>query len=62
MNALKVDAIWTSGAVHTTGVFERFVDAIDAHQIPYFEAAQNVADIAKRIINEESSSDERKVS
>jgi competence protein ComEC len=41
MNALKVDAVWTSGAIHTTGVFERFLDAIDAHQIPYFEAAAN---------------------
>ena len=41
MDSLKVDAIWTSGAIHTTGVFERFLDAIDSHQIPYFEATQN---------------------
>src|SRR5690349_24864554 len=25
INALKVDAVWTSGAIHTTGVFERFL-------------------------------------
>jgi beta-lactamase superfamily II metal-dependent hydrolase len=41
MNALPVDAIWTSGAIHTTGIYERFLDAIDTHQIPYFEAAAN---------------------
>lgn len=41
MNTLTVDAVWTSGAIHTTGVFERFLDTIDAHQIPYFEAGQN---------------------
>jgi hypothetical protein len=29
------------GRIHTTGVYERFLDAIKSHQIPYFEAAQN---------------------
>lgn len=41
MNTLEVGAIWTSGAVHTTGVYERFLDTIAARRIPYFEAAQN---------------------
>ena len=41
MNTLEVGAIWTSGAVHTTGVYERFLDTIAARHIPYFEAAQN---------------------
>lgn len=41
MQSLEVGAIWTSGAVHTTNTFERFLDTIDARHIPYFEASQN---------------------
>jgi hypothetical protein len=39
MNTLRVNAIWTSGAVHTTGTYERFLDTIAARHIPYFEAS-----------------------
>lgn len=32
-----VDNVWTSGAFHTTGIFERFIDTIAERGIPYHE-------------------------
>ena len=37
MNALPVGEVWTSGASHTTGTFERFLDTIAERRIPYHE-------------------------
>lgn len=41
MNTFPVGGVWTSGASHTTGTFERFLDAIAAHQVPYHEVGTN---------------------
>jgi competence protein ComEC len=38
LRALPVGAVWTSGAVHTTGIFEQFLDAIAEAKVPYHEA------------------------
>ncbi len=38
MRALPVDQVWTSGATHTTGIFEQFLDTIGERHIPYNEA------------------------
>lgn len=38
LRALPVGAIWTSGATHTTGTFEAFLDAIAETKTPYYEA------------------------
>lgn len=38
LRALPVGEIWTSGAVHTTGVFEQLLDAIADAKVPYHEA------------------------
>lgn len=38
LHTLPVGAVWTSGATHTTGVFEQFLDAIDQARVPYHEA------------------------
>jgi competence protein ComEC len=37
MNTIPTLSVWTSGASHTTATFERFLDVIEAKQIPYFE-------------------------
>lgn len=37
LNALPVRGFWTSGASHTTGTYERLLDAIDAAKVPYYE-------------------------
>jgi len=39
LNALPVKAIWTSGASHTTSVFENLLDTIAAKKVPYYEAS-----------------------
>jgi competence protein ComEC len=41
MRAFRVGGVWTSGAAHTTGTFEAFLDAIAEHQILYHEAGAN---------------------
>jgi competence protein ComEC len=38
LRALPVRAVWTSGASHTTGTFEDFLDAIADARVPYHEA------------------------
>lgn len=38
LDALPVGVVWTSGAAHTTGIFEQFLDAIDQANVPYREA------------------------
>lgn len=38
LHALPVGVVWTSGATHTTGIFEQFLDAIDQAKVPYREA------------------------
>lgn len=38
LRTLPVGAVWTSGATHTTGIFEQFLDAIDQARVPYHEA------------------------
>lgn len=38
LQALPVGAVWTSGATHTTGIFEQFLDAIAEVKTPYHEA------------------------
>jgi competence protein ComEC len=38
LTALSVGEVWTSGATHTTGTYERFLDAIIAAKVPYHEA------------------------
>jgi competence protein ComEC len=38
LRAMPVGAVWTSGASHTTGVFEQFLDAIADAKAPYHEA------------------------
>lgn len=40
LHAMPVGAVWISGASHTTGVFEQFLDAIADAQVPYYEAKQ----------------------
>lgn len=42
MNAMPVGQIWTNGAIHTTGIFEEFLDTIAARQIPYYEAERGI--------------------
>jgi len=37
LNALPVSGFWTSGASHTTGTYERLLDAIDRAKVPYHE-------------------------
>ena len=37
LNTLSVGSVWTNGAVHTTGTYERFIDAIADHQVSYYE-------------------------
>lgn len=39
LGALPVGTVYTSGASHTTGTFERFLDAIIAARVPYEEVA-----------------------
>lgn len=34
LRAMPVGAVWTSGDVHTTGVFEQFLDAIADAKMP----------------------------
>jgi competence protein ComEC len=38
LRALPVGDVWTSGAVHGTGTFEQFLDAIADAKVPYHEA------------------------
>lgn len=38
LHALPVGAVWTSGAMHTTGTFEQFLDTIAETKTPYYEA------------------------
>lgn len=38
MQAMPVGEVWTNGAIHTTGIFESFIDTIADQQIPYYEA------------------------
>lgn len=38
MQAMPVGEIWTNGAIHTTGIFESFIDTIADQKIPYHEA------------------------
>jgi competence protein ComEC len=38
LRAMPVGAVWTSGALHTTGIFEQFLDAIADAKVPYHEA------------------------
>jgi competence protein ComEC len=38
LRALPVGAVWTSGASHSTGTFEDFLDAIADARVPYHEA------------------------
>lgn len=40
MQTMPVGEIWTSGASHTTGIFETFLDTIIEKQIPYYEATR----------------------
>jgi competence protein ComEC len=40
LRAMPVGEVWTSGASHTTGVFERFLDAIAAAKVPYRETSR----------------------
>jgi len=40
MQLLPIGGVWTSGASHTTGIFERFIDTIDIQKIPYHEVRQ----------------------
>jgi competence protein ComEC len=40
LRAMHVGEVWTSGASHGTGVFERFLDAIADAKVPYREAAR----------------------
>jgi competence protein ComEC len=37
MDSIPTASVWTSGALHTTGIFERFLDVIERKQIPYYE-------------------------
>jgi competence protein ComEC len=37
LQAIPVKAVWTSGALTTTSIFEQFIDAITEKAIPYFE-------------------------
>lgn len=39
MDTIPTASVWTSGASHTTRTFERFLDVIEAKQIPYYEIA-----------------------
>jgi competence protein ComEC len=39
LDAMPVGAVWTSGASHTTGIFEEFLDAIERNRVPYREVA-----------------------
>ncbi|MBZ0320254.1 MAG: MBL fold metallo-hydrolase [Anaerolineae bacterium] len=38
MQAMSVGEIWTNGAIHTTSIFESFIDTIADQKIPYHEA------------------------
>lgn len=38
LHTMPVGVVWTSGAVHNTGTFERFLDAIIEAKVPYQEA------------------------
>jgi competence protein ComEC len=38
LHAMPVGEVWTSGASHTTGMFETFLDAIANAKVPYHEA------------------------
>lgn len=38
LHAMPVGEVWTSGASHTTGTFEAFLDAIANAKVPYHEA------------------------
>lgn len=37
LNAIPVKGIWTSGATHTTFVYERLIDTVAERSIPYYE-------------------------
>lgn len=44
LNTLPIGGVWTSGAWHGTLTYERFLDAIETHRIPYHEvgASQDI--------------------